>query len=154
LNASLDNINMIDFRNLYNQHPKDVGSSNSGNKNGKAQTIIPTFAFGKDTCLELHQDEDTFLSILSIHCSNDICKKTKNYRLKSDIIKYFVFDNSVTVGLRSGDLLIFNPKIQHCVSTKTKEYEGINVYCVSHYFKAKITGMNDNSLSFDQNDHN
>ena len=145
---------MMDFQKLHDNYERDctMESSKAHNQNGKAQSFVPTFAFGKDTCLELHQDEDTFLSILSIHCSNDICKKIDNYKLKFNIIKYFVFDNSVTVGLRSGDLLIFNPKIHHCVSTKTILYEGIDVYCVSHYFKAKITGiMNDNSLSFDPN---
>jgi hypothetical protein len=145
LNTSFDKIGMTDFRNIGNN---DDCISKSSNLNGKAHSFIPTFAFGKDTCLELHKDEDTFLSILSLHCSNDVCRNTKKYKLKSKIVKYFVFDNNVVVGLRSGDVLIFNPQIHHCVSTKTIHYSDIDVYCVSHYFKAKITGMNDNSIVF------
>ena len=75
-------------------------------------------------------------------------QKKKYNDLNSKIVKYFVFDNGVTVGLRSGDVLIFNPKIHHCVSTKTIEYNDTAVYCVSHYFKAKVTGMNDNNIVF------
>ena len=115
--------------------------------NGKQHSFMPSTSYGKDTLLPLHYDKDMFLSIVTIHCVKDI-KKGK-YILDSDIIKYFTFDNGVSVALRSGDILIFNPIIKHCISTKTDEYISEDVYCISHYFKSMLAGRNDNSIKFE-----
>ena len=115
---------------------------------GKEHSILPSIAFGRNTILPMHTDEDAFLSVVSVHCKEDIDNRT--YRNRCSISKFFTFDNSISVGLRSGDLLIFNPTVGHCISTLTDEYRDRHVYCVSHYFKSKVVSLNDNSIPFEK----
>ena len=75
-------------------------------------------------------------------------RQEKKYFESLNIIKYFTFDNNHSVALRSGDCLMFNPTINHCISTKTEAYLTKDVYCVSHYFKSNLIGMNDNNIIF------
>ena len=93
----------------------------------------------------MHIDDDAFLSVVSVHCKEDINAEQDSYREKTDICKYFVFANKMAVGLRSGDMLIFNPAIGHCISTLTSKYRTKEVYCVSHYFKSIMVSLNDNN---------
>ena len=83
---------------------------------------------------------------MTLHCKND----TKNGKklFESKIIKYFTFDNSISVGLRNGDILILNPTVPHCVSTKTDDYKHSEVFCVLHYFKSLLCGRNNNDIEF------
>ena len=117
---------------------------------GKEHSILPSIAFGRNTILPMHTDEDAFLSVVSVHCKEDIDNRTNSYRNRCSISKFFTFDNSISVGLRSGDLLIFNPTVGHCISTLTDEYRNRHVYCVSHYFKSKVVSLNDNSIPFEK----
>ena len=71
--------------------------------------------------------------------------------MNSNIIKYFSFDNRVTVAIRNGDILIFNPTVKHCISSKTDQYKEEDVYCISHYFKTLLSSRNNNSIIFDLN---
>ena len=48
--------------------------------------------------------------------------------------------------MRNGDILIFNPVIEHCISTKTDEFQNLEVFCVSHYFKTLLCGRNNNDI--------
>ena len=68
--------------------------------------------------------------------------------MNTGVIKYFSFDNRVTVALRNGDILVFNPTIKHCISSKTEDYQEKEVFCVSHYFKTLLCSRNDNSIIF------
>ena len=111
---------------------------------------MPSTSFGINNFLPLHNDKDMFLSVVHIHSKLDLDGTTKDkYIMKSDIIKYFTFDNSVSVGLRSGNLLIFNPTIDHCISTTSSKYKFENNYCISHYFKTAVASRNDNSIKFE-----
>ena len=84
--------------------------------NGYEHTFMPSTSFGRDSLLQMHIDFDYFLSIVTLHHDN-----TKN-ELKDEIIKYFTFDNYISVALRNNDILIFNPAIKHSVSTKTEKF--------------------------------
>ena len=112
--------------------------------------FMPSTSFGFNNLFPLHTDNDMLLSIVHVHCAKDI----KNihgktfYKLNNGIVKYFSFDNGITVGMRSGDILIFNPIIPHCVSSSMNECCNDNVFCVSHYFKSLIAGRNNNSIAF------
>ena len=129
--SSTDLQNITNNINEYNKH-----------------NIVPSIAFGKNTALPMHTDKDGFLSIVTLHCAKDIDKRRYKYKLDSEICKYFVFENNVAVGLRSGDVLIFNPCIGHCVSTLTSTHKEKDVICVSHYCKNTATSENDNSKEF------
>jgi len=123
----------------------------SSHLNGKSHSFMPSTSFGRNNALSMHIDDDSFLSIVHVQCRYDLknCSNGKSkYSLQSDIVKYFTFDDKFSVALRSGDILIFNPVIPHCISTSTDQYSSHNVYCISHYLKSKIIGRNNNSISF------
>ena len=69
--------------------------------------------------------------------------------MNTNIIKYFTFDNNISVGLRNGDILIFNQIVKHCISTKTDSYCNDDVFCVSNYMKSTLCGSNNNKIQFD-----
>ena len=93
-----------------------------------------------NTFLPAHVDEDAFFSITSTICCNEICVEGQNERKKHTnecpISNYFTFPSTGhAVGLRPGDILMFNPLYTHCMSSKTDEYNGIDVANISLYTK-------------------
>ena len=152
-------INMDDFKSLKSYHKprKDnIYTPSKEDTNIKVScdsNFLPSASYGKNNLLPLHTDNDMFLSVVHIHSDRDIvrCESLQYksyYKVDSDIVKYFTFDNSTSVALRSGDLLIFNPTIPHCISSCTDDYENASTYCLSHYFKTSIVGRNNNSIEF------
>ena len=63
-------------------------------------------------------------------------------------LKYFTFGCGISIGLRSGDVLIFNPQIDHCISTNTEHCRESGVMTTSHYYKSSVIGLNDNDIPF------
>ena len=152
LNKCMQDIDMPSFSQIktykYVEENTGIGIlDREKNNNGKMHSFIPSTSFGRDTLLRLHYDKDMFLSVVCLHCKDDLTKDN-HYKTKSKIVKYFTFDNGLSVALRSGDILIFNPITQHCISSKTDEYTDKEVYCLSHYFKSLLAGRNDNSIEF------
>ena len=97
-------------------------------------------AFGSNVFLRCHTDQDFTMSISQVFCKNK-----SHYRVDDDVIVYFCFPTlGVSVPLRPGDYLLFNPLIPHCISSRCK-YDD-DIMCVSMYLKTAIVGMNDNSL--------
>jgi len=97
-------------------------------------------AFGSNVFLHCHTDQDFTMSILQV-----FCKDKSHYGVDDDVIVYFCFPTlGVSVPLRPGDYLLFNPLIPHCISSRCK-YDD-DIMCVSMYLKTAIVGMNDNSL--------
>ena len=45
--------------------------------------------------------------------------KVSYLKKECDVLKYFTFSTGLTVALRSGDILMFNPQIEHCISSNT-----------------------------------
>lgn len=129
---------------------------------------FPAMATGRNTCLQMHMDEDCFFSVVVLYRMKDIKreeyknKKHERNRKKrktvmksviendSEILKYFTFSTGVSIGLRTGDILMFNPLIEHCVSSNTDACKDDDVYSTSHYFKSTVLGLNDNKLQFDE----
>ena len=128
-------------------------SSKSNNTVPSSQPCkyLPSASFGRNNLLPLHTDKDMFLSVVHLHSDDDIVRLNdshSHYEQNSGIVKFFTFDNSTSVALRSGDVLIFNPTIPHCVSSSTDAYSHCNTFCISHYFKTSIAGRNNNSINF------
>ena len=113
-------------------------------------SFMPSASFGSNNLLPLHIDEDMFLSIIHVHATSDLCrnKNQSSYMLKSDVAKYFRFNDGTSIAMWSGDILVFNPTILHCVSSNTDRYSQDEVFCVSHYFKSLIAGRNNNKIKF------
>lgn len=108
---------------------------NNKAQNGKEQSeIYSTIACGYDVFLPAHFDEDFFWSTTTVLVNEDFIHDDK-------IKNYFCFPGyGVAVALRPGDVLIFNPSVLHCVSTRnTMEH----VICLSLYVKTKNIAGND-----------
>ena len=68
----------------------------------------------------------------------------------SEILNYFCFpEYGYAVALRHGDILLFNPLVEHCDSSKRVDHD---VFCCSLYVKSKLVGGNNNTeeLTMDQ----
>ena len=101
-------------------------------------------AFGSNVFLRCHTDQDFTMSISQV-----FSKGKSHYRVDDEVIVYFCFPTlGVSVPLRPGDYLLFNPLIPHCISSRCK-YDD-EIMCVSMYLKTAIVGMNDNSLELTQ----
>ena len=151
---------MKSILNLFQLDPSCISHKDDSKNDAMKQFLdfFPSMASGRNTSLELHEDDDAFLSIVSVYNQDDIIvkkmpKKTKSknsyisqVQKDSQIVKYFTFSVGHSVGLRTGDILVFNPLFEHCISTKTEQCRASDVYCVSFYFKSLVLGLNDNSI--------
>jgi len=121
---------------------------NCSEKNGGAMNMLPSMVVGKSVFLELHTDEDAHLGTVSVHCLKDVGEDGK-HRMNSDVVVHFVFPTKGTaIPLRSGDMLIFNALLPHCVSAPTENYKESEYYCTSCYLKTSVASLHDNSKQF------
>jgi hypothetical protein len=105
--------------------------------------IWPSIAVAANVVMEMHTDQDFIMG-----CASAIGGKSFQPHDPggSDILQYFCFPpTGVAIGLRNGDLLLFNPTIPHCVSSRATMDQ--DVICTSFYLKTAIVGGNDNSLA-------
>ena len=92
-----------------------------------------------------HTDHDFFASILQVVADTEELE----YKLESDVITHFCFPtHGLTVALRNGDMLLFNPLIPHCCAKQEKKCENVNVFVNSFYLKTNVVGLNDNRIPF------
>ena len=147
----MDNFNAIkSYKEKQNMKSKDNMDHSCMQAGINRYSFMPSMSFGINNFLPLHIDKDLFLSVLHVHSDFDLTAvSSAKYPLHSGIVKYFAFDNAVSVGVQSGDLLIFNPTINHCISTSSENYSNNMNYCISHYFKTAIASRNDNSIKFE-----
>lgn len=103
---------------------------------GSSSDIWPALAVGRNVFLNVHTDVDYFWTLTSVVADE----------IPSDddpIICYMCFPTlNLAVALRNGDLLLFNPLVPHCVSSRrNKEKEA---YCLSLYMKSLLVGGSNN----------
>ena len=104
---------------------------------GQSSKLFPAMACGLNVFLPAHIDDDAFLSV-----TMTIGKDPPT--MDSPISHYFCFpSHGVAVPLRPGDLLIFNPRILHCVSSRVDQSQ--HYFCVSFYLKTSHASGNDNT---------
>ena len=61
-----------------------------------------------------------------------------------EVAQHFCFPSlGFAVGLRPGDVLIFNPHVHHCLSEKSEAFFGDNVHVSTCYLKTKHVSKND-----------
>jgi len=98
--------------------------------------FVAAIASSVDYQAPSHIDEDFFLSIHQLNVMNRFGDK--------EVAQYFCFASLVVcVELRPGDVLLFNPHVQHCLSQKTKAYQGDRVHVSTMYIKTKHVSGND-----------
>jgi hypothetical protein len=111
------------------------------------QQIWSSLACGKNYYLNSHTDEDFFYSITTIVSNHGLKTEIDRYELDAQVCSYFVFaEQGVAVALRPGDMLLFNPLYQHCLSSRTSECVNKDIFCLSLYLKTAVVGKNDNTL--------
>ena len=94
-----------------------------------------------------HTDEDFFYSLTTTASAHGLKHDIDRYKVDAEVCNYFTFaEQGVAIALRPGDMLIFNPLYQHCLSSRTSFYKNKDVFCLSLYLKTLIVGKNDNSL--------
>ena len=101
--------------------------------------IFGGVAFGYQVHNAIHTDEDFSRSVVSVRVDK------LQYRYMSRVVAYFCFPRiGIAVALRPGDILIFNAKEPHAVSSRCRFDD--HVFCVSMYLKTAVVGLNDNSI--------
>ena len=99
--------------------------------------IFPAINIAKQAFLRAHVDDDFTYSVVSVHIPDHL------YINDDKILSYFVFPTlRIAVPLRPGDLLIFNPLVPHCLSSRCRSED--EVYTHSMYLKTAVVGLNDN----------
>lgn len=129
----------------------------------KKDSVFASVAFACDYQSTSHTDNDFFLSCLEVRVARytsmvaehlgTIVDVTPNVELHPIPVQAFVFPTvGVSVLLRPGDTLIFNPNVHHCCSQPFKEsvYDGYQTQLTSFYLSSKVVGGNDNSIELDQ----
>ena len=115
------------------------------NKHGGTYVSLAT---SKNYRAPPHVDKDFFLSLHQVNVD-----RTGSYELNEDIVQYMCFPGiGLAVGLRPGDVLIFNPGTYHCLSEKECPYNGIDVHVSTLYIKTAHVGKNDNRLPLTRNE--
>jgi hypothetical protein len=110
-------------------------------------SIWPSFSQALNTYLSVHTDDDFFYSLMTTACSHALRDDIDQYKLHAEVSNYFVLpEQGIAVALRPGDMLIFNPKYHHCLSSRTCAYQNKDVYSMSLYLKSAVVGKNDNSI--------
>ena len=93
--------------------------------------------------LNMHSDVDYTYCATSIH-------QREEYFDSQNVVAYFAFPRlGIAIPLRPGDILFFNPKEPHCVSSRCDNDD--EIFCVSLYLKSANIGKNDNSMSLTPN---
>ena len=116
---------------------KTMGTSPSSS-NKKHARYYNGLGFGINVYLRSHIDADFTMSIVQAHIDNH------NYQIDDRIVCYFAFPRiGVSVALRPGDFLLFNPTEPHCVSSRCRADD--DIYIISSYLKTAIVGLNDNT---------
>lgn len=104
---------------------------------GETSGIYQAFAIGKNVYLCAHEDKDFTYSAVTI--------LTKGvYNEKDNVVAYFNFPRlGLAIPLKPGDVLFFNPKEAHMISSRCQNED--DIYCLSFYLKSNLIGGNDNS---------
>lgn len=97
-------------------------------------SIWPSIAYGRNVFLPLHRDDDYFLSA---------CVIFTNKKTTDEVLGYFCFPTEgISVAMRNGNVVIFNPKIPHCLSSPCKP--SLEAFCLSAYVKSLVVSGNSN----------
>ena len=103
---------------------------------GFSAEVWPAMVCGRNVFLNLHVDRDFMWCMVTVVAEHDAAEG-------GPILCYFCFPTlRLAVPLRNGDLLLFNPKVPHCVSSRCNS--DIEAYCISFYMDDLLAGGNDN----------
>ena len=111
--------------------------SNKDSQQTDSPLIWQQAAFGRNVMLNSHTDQDFSLSCITVFWDK------KTYTCSDEIVQYFVFpEDGIAVALRPGDILLFNPCVPHCASSRCESDLG-DIVLASFYLKSALVGGND-----------
>ena len=123
--------NLLDWKGFPLRHQKRKKDSCKHSK------IWAAIACSINGFLPAHIDNDFFWSG-SMVLSDD------GWSSKGEVLSYFCFpEYGIAVPLCSGQLILFNPRVLHCISTRKTTKD---IVCMSFYLKSEIIGGHDNDL--------
>lgn len=86
-----------------------------------------------------HEDKDFTYSAVTV-----LTKGKGVYNENDNVMAYFNFPRlGLAIPLKPGDVLFFNPKEAHMISSRCQNED--DIYCLSFYLKSNLIGGNDNS---------
>jgi hypothetical protein len=86
-----------------------------------------------------HLDDDFLFSIHQLNVEGAL--------ESNNIVQCMCFPTyGFAIGLRPGDIILFNPHVHHCLSEKTETYSKDNVHVSTFYVKTAHVGKNNNSI--------
>ena len=122
--------------------PTNTQKKESSRRKRRVSCVYGALAAGKNVYLSIHDDKDFITCATSIHMRT-------GYQLDDLPVVYFCFPRlAICLPLRAGDILFFNPREPHAVSSRIKNEDMI--YCLSLYLKSANMGLNDNSIPLTQ----
>lgn len=139
-------------------HPKDLNFIRRSKELIDFPTMTKTGGNGNETSPEFYSNVAAMLNgYLSCHIDADYfqCVVTahtpRHYIMNDNILCYFCFERlGLVIPMRPGDLIVFNPREPHHVSSRCNDVD--NVYVVSLYLKSANVGLNDNSINLSPNE--
>jgi hypothetical protein len=109
--------------------------------------IWGSLACGKNYYLNSHLDDDFFYSLSTITSSRGLRQDIDRYSMDVEVCNYFSFpEQGIAIALRPGDMILFNPRYYHSLSSRTSSYRNHDVFCLSLYLKTAVVGQNNNTL--------
>ncbi len=103
-----------------------------------------SMAIGCNVFLPCHTDQDFTMSIFQA-----FQRGVNKYDVDDAIVVYFCFPTlGVSIPLRPGDYLFFNPLIPHCVSSRCKHTQ--DVLHVTMYLKTAVVGLNNSDIDINE----
>jgi hypothetical protein len=117
--------------------------------------IFGSLASCKNQYLNTHTDKDFFYSLTTVPSAYGLQEDIDRSQIDVEVCNYFTFpEQGIAFALRPGDILLFNPQYQYCISSQMSIYESKDVFCLLLYLKSVIVGKNDNSLPLTATDVN
>ena len=108
--------------------------------------MYSALVFGLNFHLSCHGDEGFNYSIAFVLKEGHTCSQ------KDTIVSYFSFPSlGIAVAMRPGDLIIFDPTLPHCISSRCNNDD--RIYCISLYLKTRVVGLNNNKLDLTPSQH-
>jgi hypothetical protein len=117
-------------------------------KEGESRPAIwGSLAIALNYYLNSHTDQDFFYSMTTIASAHGLRQDMDRYSMEAEVCNYFTFaEHGIAVALRPGDMMLFNPMYQHCLSSRTSFYESKDVFSLSLYLNTAIVRKNDNTI--------
>jgi hypothetical protein len=130
-----EDVGIADKKNTSDEDGR--GGSTPSKQSQQLPELWQQAAFARNCVLNCHKDDDFFWSCTSVFWGKE------EYTMNDPKVQYFVFpEDGIAVALRPGDILLFNPTVNHCISSRL--YFGSEVIVCSLYLKSRLVGGNCN----------